>query len=177
MNIKNLIKKETPLILKIGNENSDLTIINNMIVDFFIEYSKENDKFFLNYITYASVYKKLAVLDGDDDFFNFIKNKEIDGKEVDRNFFKIFELACDNIKLKGDGHSIYMNRYNDFAIKKESFIELCGYIDGVVDVNYGLNKLSEVFKEAKQEYLDQQLLLEEIDANQNPLSKHNQYNI
>lgn len=35
MNIKNLIKKETPLILKIGNENSDLTIINNMIVDFF----------------------------------------------------------------------------------------------------------------------------------------------
>lgn len=59
-------------------------------------------------------------------------------------------------------------------IKKDAFIELCGYIDNAIDVDCGILVLEKAFEITKEEYLKQKILMNKIDEKQEQNMKNRQ---
>ena len=153
------IIKEEEKKYKIGKEVINLELIDEAINSFYLRYSfyDKRMKFgvVLNYEDgYGNSYteeKNLADTNNDskNELFQFIENQcAIDGKKFKSGdaFFIAMQEACDNIKIDEMGDFVITPENFSLRIKKEAFIEICGYLDNAIDVNYGIHKLEEIFK-------------------------------
>lgn len=179
------IIKEEEKKYKIGKEVINLELIDEAINSFYLRYSfyDKRMKFgvVLNYEDgYGNSYteeKNLADTNNDskNELFQFIENQcAIDGKKFKSGdaFFIAMQEACDNIKIDEMGDFVITPENFSLRIKKEAFIEICGYLDNAIDVNYGIHKLEEIFKEVKQNYLNQETISQEIDKENKIKQEH-----